>query len=262
MNTLAEICAAKRVHVTVQKSIYSETDLLSACSQAEKPRGFITALRNHTPALIAEIKKASPSKGIIREDFDVAVLAQAYTQGGAACLSVLTDIPYFQGSDRNLTLAKAASSLPILRKDFMLEPYQIIESRALGADCVLLIMAALSDAEAKELEKTAHELGMDVLIEVHDEAELERAKTHLNSPLIGINNRDLKTLKVDIANAERIAPHLPKSALGVCESGIRTRADILRMQQCGLNVFLVGESLMRDANVAQATALLLGGNHG
>jgi indole-3-glycerol phosphate synthase len=256
-DTLAEICAKKREHIAQQKRNVPESELIIT----DETRGFINALRQKKPALIAEIKKASPSKGVIRSDFDPKILAQAYTNGGATCLSILTDIPYFQGTDQYLKQARAATTLPCLRKDFMLDTYQIKESRALGADCVLLIMAALTDAQAGELEAAAHEYGMDALIEVHDEAEMERA-LKLKSPLVGINNRSLKTLVVDLATSERLAAMLPKDRIGVCESGIGTHDDIARMQAHGLHVFLVGESLMRQQDVTRATQQLLGGKHG
>jgi len=257
-NVLLQICTAKRAHVAAQKSQRSENELLAALKHFPAARGFKQALLKRKIGLIAEIKKASPSRGVIRADFDPVELAIAYQTGGAACLSVLTDTPYFQGDDSYLAAARNATKLPVLRKDFMLEPYQILESRALGADCVLLIMAALEDADAVELERTAHGLGMDVLVEVHDEAELDRALSHLTSPLIGINNRDLKTLEVDLATSERLAKRIPKDRVIVCESGINAYTDIKRMQRTGIHCFLVGESLMRQNDIAQATKKLLG----
>lgn len=263
INTLANICAKKREHIAKQKKIVSEAELFALCKEEGKTRGFIDTIsyrvEKKKPALIAEIKKASPSKGIIREDFDSASLATSYALGGAFCLSVLTDEPYFQGADAYLKAARKAVMLPILRKDFMLDTYQITESRALGADCILLIMAALENGQAKELEAAAHALGMDVLIEVHDAEEMERVLTHLTSSLIGINNRNLKTLEVNLATSEMLAPMLPSNKIGVCESGISTHADIVRMQKSNLYAFLVGESLMREANVQRATKTLLEG---
>ncbi len=262
-DTLAAICAAKREHITKQKTATPESRLLDIAQRALPPRGFKRALQerqaNGQFALIAEIKKASPSKGIIRADFHPATLAKSYETGGATCLSVLTDEPYFQGKDEYLALARNAVTLPVLRKDFMLDPYQIIESRTLGADCILLIMAALSDAQARELDAAARQYGMDVLVEVHDEAEMERALTQLSPALLGINNRNLKTLKVDIETSRRLAARIPASATGVCESGIETHADLLYLQKSGFHCFLVGESLMRQSDVAGATKALLGG---
>lgn len=256
-NVLLEICEAKKIHIAKKKTVTSENALFSSVGHLPQPRGFIKSLTKPKIGLIAEIKKASPSRGIIRNNFDPASLAVAYETGGAACISVLTDIPYFQGDDSYLTAVHNAVKLPILRKDFMLEPYQIIESRVLGADCVLLIMAALRDSQAAELEKTAKELGLDVLVEIHDEIELERA-LKLSSSLIGINNRDLKTLEVDLATSETLAKLVPKGRITVCESGINTHQDILRMQKTGIHCFLVGESLMREENVTAATQKLLG----
>ena len=261
-DTLSQICEKKRAHVLARKKKVSESELLAACKRAGPTRWFAENIRfrveKKQPALIAEIKKASPSKGLIRQDFSPPALADAYARGGATCLSVLTDIPYFQGDDAYLAAARAACQLPVLRKDFMLDPYQITESRTLGADCVLLIMAALSNAQAAELHAAARELGMDVLVEVHDEAELARALTHVPSRLLGINNRSLKTLAVDLATSERLAPLMPEGYTRVCESGIGTPADIRRMQASGFHSFLVGESLMRQGDVTAATQSLLG----
>ena len=262
MNKLAEICAKKRAHIAARKIIAPEARVQQLVNAQSAPRGFHRALlakqEAGRPALIAEIKKASPSKGIIRAAFDVDALARAYQAGGAACLSVLTDEPYFQGADDYLVTARAAVDLPVLRKDFMLDPYQILESRALGADCVLLIMAALTDTEAQTLEALAQSLGMDVLVEVHDEKELARALDQLSSRLIGINNRSLVTLEVSLATSHRLRPMIPEGYTVVCESGIASRADIAAMRAIGIHAFLVGESLMREADVTAATRKLLG----
>jgi indole-3-glycerol phosphate synthase len=259
-DTLARICADKRHHVAERKRALPEGELRTRAAAAPPPRGFFRSLAaasgNDRYALIAEIKRASPSAGVIRADFDAARLARAYAEGGAVCLSVLTDAPYFQGADEFVAQARAAAPVPVLRKDFMLDPYQIVESRALGADCVLLIMAALADAKAAALETEALRLGLDVLIEVHDDAELDRA-LKLKSPLIGVNNRDLKTLSVDLAVGERLLRCIPSDRLAISESGLARPADLARMAKAGARAFLVGESLMRAADVAAATRALV-----
>jgi indole-3-glycerol phosphate synthase len=254
---LTEICATKRLEVADRKPLG-----LAHWPQPTLVRGFETALRTVAatgPALIAEIKKASPSKGLIRPDFDPLVHARAYAAGGAACLSVLTDAPYFQGHEDYLILARAACDLPVLRKDFMVDPWQCGEARAMGADAILIIVAALEDAEMLVIEEAARAEGLDVLVEVHDETEMDRALTHLQSRLIGVNNRNLKTFEVDLATTERLAAMVPADVLLVCESGISTHADIQRMANCGVGCFLVGESLMRQDDVEAATRRLLTG---
>ncbi len=259
-DVLTEICDVKREHVAACKAATSIAQLHERAQERSTPRGFIKALRaavdNDRYGLIAEIKRASPSKGLIRADFDPASLALAYERGGASCLSVLTDAPYFQGDDTFVAQAHDAVSLPVLRKDFMVDPYQVVEARAIGADCILLIMAALSDGQAYELEAAAVEQGLDVLIEVHDVAELERA-FNLESPLIGVNNRNLKTLEVDIATSEDIMAHFPDDRIAVSESGLYSPADLSRMARAGAQCFLVGESLMRQDDVEAATRALL-----
>lgn len=261
-SVLQHICDDKKEYVQQCRQQVSEAQLLREAATMPKTRGFMTRLRKktalHQAALIAEIKRASPSQGIIRADFNAGTLAAAYEEGGAACLSVLTDIPYFQGSNVYLCAAREASRLPILRKDFMIDSYQVAEARAIGADCILLIMAALEDAQARELEDAARELGMDVLVEVHDQEELERALACLRSRLIGINNRNLKTLKVDLRTTQRLAPQIPEGYVIVCESGIKSHTDIERVQAKGVHAFLVGESLMREADVTAAVKILLG----
>ncbi len=256
---LSEIVAAKRAHIKRRKAQMPENALLDDAKHASPLRGFLHGLDVAKPyGLIAEIKKASPSKGIIREDFDVAALAKAYAEGGASCLSVLTDEPYFKGHDDYLAIAREACALPALRKDFMLEPYQVIESRALGADCVLLIMAALSDAQAEELYAAAASLGLDALVEVHDVRELERALTRLNPRLIGINNRSLKSFETKLEVSEELIKIIPKGVHCVSESGIFTHDDLARLASSDIRSFLVGESLMREKDVAAATRRLLG----
>ncbi len=258
---LTEICTTKREEVAARKPLASLAELDARAAAQTAPRGFRHALEQKAATgfgLIAEIKKASPSKGLIRPDFHPADHARQYEAGGAACLSVLTDAPYFQGHEDFLVAARAACTLPVLRKDFMVDPWQVAESRAIGADAILIIVAALSDGQMAEIEAAALERGMDVLVEVHNESEMERASA-LNSRLIGVNNRDLKRFVTDIGTTERLAPLAPSGTLLVSESGLGSHADLLRLSACGARCFLVGESLMRQADVTAATRTLLNG---
>ena len=262
MDKLAEICATKREEVRIRKSGKTLSDLDRIAADVSAPRGFEKALRDKSEAgfaLIAEVKKASPSKGLIRADFRPRQHAMDYAQGGAVCLSVLTDMPFFQGHEDYLMDARASCALPVLRKDFMVDPWQVAESRAIGSDAILVIVAALEDGAMAEIEAAATERGMDVLVEVHDEAELERAGKHLASRLIGVNNRDLRSFTTDLATSERLAPLAPEGTLIVAESGIRTHSDCQRLAQAGIRTFLVGESLMRQDDVEAATRSLLQG---
>ncbi len=261
MHKLAEICATTAAEVARRKHRIDTDAMAARVAAAGPPRGFHAALRRRIEtgqsALIAEIKKASPSKGLIRRNFDPAKHAADYADGGAACLSVLTDMPYFQGDDTYLVAARAACALPVLRKDFMVDPWQVQEARALGADAILIIVAALTDDVMAAIEAEAVALRMDVLVEVHDEAELERALDRLSSRLIGINNRDLRSFSTDLAVSERLAALVPDDVTLVSESGIAGPGDIARLRDRGIHAFLVGEHLMRQADLAAATRTLL-----
>ncbi len=259
---LDRICAEKRKLVAEHKAQRNIKELLDRAKDQAPPRGFAKSMETQIAKLgwgiIAEIKKASPSAGVIRANFEPAQLARGYQRGGAACLSVLTDKKFFQGSDADLGAARSACELPVLRKDFLVDPYQVVESRALGADCVLLIVAALTDSELSQMEDIALGYQMDVILEVHDEAEMERA-LKLKSPLIGINNRNLKIMKTDLATTERLAPMVPSDKVIISESGLEGPGDLKRMAAIGVHRFLIGESLMRRADVEQALKVLLAG---
>lgn len=259
-DVLEKICADKREHVAARIADVPLDDIKTQAASGPALRPFAdrltAAVERGDYGLIAEIKKASPSKGLIRENFAPAALARAYQSGGASCLSILTDIPYFQGRDDYLTAARMATTLPVLRKDFILDAYQVYESRAIGADCILLIMAALEDGVAADLEGIAQELGMDVLVEVHNAEEMERA-LKLTSRLIGVNNRNLKTLEVDLATTEELADSIPEDRILISESGLSEPTDLERMAAVGASCFLIGESLMRQPDVTVATRTLL-----
>lgn len=257
-SVLQDICAKKQTHIAAQKAMTPLADLKRKAADTQAPLGFINALNCHAfPAIIAEVKKASPSKGIIRTDFNPAEIATIYEDNGAACLSVLTDEPYFQGSDAIFKTVRQVCALPMLRKDFMLDAYQIYESRAMGADCILLIMAALSDAQAQDLYALATELGMDVLVEIHNAEELQRALTFAPA-MIGVNNRNLKTLEVNTQTSIDLANHIPDTVTKVAESGLKDYATLQALQTNGYHSFLVGESLMRQDDIGRALQKLRG----
>lgn len=254
---LDRICADKRVHIERRKAALAHAELQAMVKDCAPTRGFISALSASCPALIAEVKKASPSKGIIRPDFDPAAIARIYVANGAACLSVLTDEPYFQGSDDDLRAVRAAVHVPLLRKDFMLDPYQVYEARVMGADCILLILAALDDRTCADLYALATALGLDTLFEVHDEEELARALA-LKPRMVGVNNRNLKTLAVDLGTGLNLAMSLPEDVLAVAESGIGDHETLMAFDAAGYRAFLIGESLMREDDIGAATRAILG----
>jgi len=260
MSVLNEICDRKREHVKQSKTALSLSNLEDQIKEQPVPRGFIQRLNTVAEngiALITEVKKASPSKGIIREDFDPATIAQIYENGGAACISVLTDEPYFQGHDDHFKAVREAVNLPLIRKDFMIDPYQIHESRAMGADCILLIMAALDDSLVADLYTLATDLGMDVLVEIHDETEMQRA-LKLGPAMIGVNNRNLKTLEVDVQTSFYLREQMPANITKIAESGLADHHTISKLQNAGYAGFLVGESLMREDDIGNALDILLG----
>ena len=258
---LERILARKREEIAERQHAHTLADLYAQAKEQSAPRGFTRALRlridAQRAAVIAEVKKASPSKGLIREDFDPASIAASYQAGGASCLSVLTDRDFFQGGENDLVAARAACTLPVLRKDFMIDPWQVVESRAIGADCILLIVAALEQAQMVELAATAADLAMDVLVEVHDGAELDRA-LELTPTLVGINNRDLRTFNTTLETTLVLAPRVPDDTMLVTESGIHTVEDVTRMREAGINAFLVGEAFMRQEDPGAHLSLLFG----
>ncbi len=255
MSILERIVAAKRAEIAAAKK--KTTDIKTRAAGAPPVRDFVAALRARQPAVIAEIKRASPSRGVLRADFDPAAIAKSYENAGAACMSVLTDAEFFQGAPEHLAQARAACGLPALRKDFLIDPYQVYEARALGADCVLLIVACLDDAELRELERAALDLGMAVLVEVHDGAELERA-LHLKTPLIGINNRNLRTFETRLETTLELLPRVPAGRIVITESGILAKADVTHMRDRGVHTFLVGEAFMRAPDPGAALRSLFG----